>query len=40
MRLSQAARTCVESRFGHRVASEVFERACLDTLDRFRQRGS
>ncbi|MFN7694980.1 MAG: glycosyltransferase family 4 protein [Burkholderiales bacterium] len=40
MRLSQAARACVESRFGHRVASEVFERACLDTLDRFRQRRS
>lgn len=30
--LSQRARECVESRFGHRVAAQVFEKICLATL--------
>lgn len=33
-RLSRDARECVEQRFGHRVAAEVFERICLDALKR------
>lgn len=35
-RLALNARRCVEDRFGHRVASQVFERICLGTLDRKR----
>ena len=35
-RLAANARRCVEDRFGHRVASQVFERICLDALDRKR----
>jgi polysaccharide biosynthesis protein PslH len=31
-RLSAAARTCVEQRFGHRVASDAFERICLEAF--------
>ena len=31
------ARRCVESNFGHRAVAQVFERACLDALDRFRE---
>jgi glycosyltransferase involved in cell wall biosynthesis len=33
-RLSRHARECVEQRFGHRVAAEVFERICLNALKR------
>lgn len=33
-RLSHNARRCVEDRFGHRVAAQVFERICLDALRR------
>jgi glycosyltransferase involved in cell wall biosynthesis len=33
-RLSRQARDCVEQRFGHRVAAEVFERICLNALKR------
>lgn len=33
-RLSQEARACVEARFGHRVAADVFERHCLETMKR------
>lgn len=32
-RISRAARQCVEDRFGHRVAAEVFERICLRALE-------
>lgn len=32
--LAQRARRCVEDRFGHRVAAQVFERICLDSLRR------
>lgn len=34
--LSLRARRCVEQQFGHRVAAEVFERACLAAMDRSR----
>ncbi|WP_164886870.1 glycosyltransferase [Piscinibacter defluvii] len=33
-RLSRQARRCVEERFGHRVVARVFERICLDALQR------
>lgn len=33
-RLSTQARGCVEARFGHRVAAQVFERICLQALQR------
>ena len=34
--LSRRARECVESRFGHRVAARVFERACLQAFEAHR----
>lgn len=37
--LSRAARDLVESRFGHRVAARVFEKACLRALDGRRSGG-
>ena len=36
--LAQRARTCVEQRFGHRVAAQVFERICDRALLRQRER--
>ena len=36
-RLAANARRCVEERFGHRVAAQVFERICLEAL---RSRGA
>ena len=32
--LSRRARACVEQRFGHRVAAEVFEQICLRAMCR------
>ena len=37
--LSRRARQCVESRFGHRVAAQAFEQACLLALAAHRGRG-
>ena len=34
--LSRRARECVESRFGHRVAAQVFERICLQAVEAHR----
>lgn len=33
-RVSREARACVEDRYGHRVAAEVFERICLQAVER------
>ncbi len=37
-RLAREARTCVEDRFGHRVAAEVFERICLRAMQQHAER--
>jgi glycosyltransferase involved in cell wall biosynthesis len=34
LELSHRARACVEARFGHRVAAQVFERICLHAMER------
>jgi polysaccharide biosynthesis protein PslH len=38
VRMSESARRCVEGRFGHRVAAQVFERICLHALEARRDR--
>jgi polysaccharide biosynthesis protein PslH len=37
--MASRARRFIEARFGHRAVAQVFERACLDALARFRARG-
>ena len=34
-RVSREARACVEARYGHRVAAEVFERICLQAVESY-----
>ncbi len=39
-RLSREARACMEERFGHRVAADVFERICLHAVERHTARST
>ncbi len=38
--ISVRARQCVEARFGHRVAAQVFERICLEARDKYGARAN
>lgn len=39
-RLSRDARQCVEDRYGHRVAAQVFEQICLDAVKLHKRAGA